>query len=268
LIEGRNVTIEFRWAENQLDRLPALAADLVRRRVTVIVANATATVAAKAATTTIPIVFVSGDDPVDQGLVTNLSRPGGNLTGVAFINGPLNPKRLELLHELVPKPSTIAILFDPNSPTPDARLRDIEAGARMLGRDILIMKAGTENEINAAFVTIAQARAGALFVAASQSFPVRRRQITALAGRHGLPASYPSREFVEIGGLMSYGASAADAYRRGGNYVGRILKGEKPGDLPVELPTKYELVINIATAKALGLDIPSKLLTLADEIIE
>jgi putative ABC transport system substrate-binding protein len=268
LIEGRDVTIEFRWAENQLDRLPALAADLVRRRVTVIAANAIAALAAKAETTTIPIVFVSGDDPVDQGLVTNLSRPGGDLTGVAFIEGPLNPKRLGLLHELVPKPATIAVLFDPNSLTPDARLREIEAGARMLGRDILTVKAGAENEINAAFVTITQARARALFVAGSPSFVDRRRQITALAGRYGLPASYPSREFVEIGGLMSYGASPADAYRRGGIYVSRILKGEKPGDLPVELPTKYELVINIATAKANDIDIPPNLLALATEVIE
>jgi ABC-type uncharacterized transport system substrate-binding protein len=223
---------------------------------------------AKAATTIIPIVFVSGDDPGDGGLITNLSRPGANLTGVSFLNGPLNPKRLQLLHELVPKPSTIAVIFDPNSPTPDVRLRDIEAGARMLGRDILIVKAGTENELNAAFVTIAQAGAGALFVAASQSFIGRRRQITALALRHGLPASYPSREFAEIGGLMSYGASPIDAYRRGGIYVSRILKGEKPGDLPVELPTKYELVINIATAKALGLTIPETLLATADEVIQ
>jgi len=267
-IDGRNVVIEFRWANNELDRLPSLAADLVRRRVTVIAANAPAALAAKAATTTIPIVFIAGDDPVDEGLVTNLSRPGGNLTGVTFFAGPLNPKRLELLHELVPKPSPIAILFDPKAPTPDVRLRDIEAGARVLGRDIIIVKAGVENELTAAFATIAQAGGKALFVGASTFFYNQRRQITALAGLHALPASYEQREFVEVGGLLSYGANATDAYRRAGVYSGRILKGEKPADLPVELPTKYELVINLATAKALGIEIPPKLRALADEVIE
>jgi putative tryptophan/tyrosine transport system substrate-binding protein len=267
-VEGHNVRIEFRWADNQLDRLPALTADLVRRRVSIIVANGTAALAAKAATTIIPIVFVSGDDPVDQRLVTTLSRPGGNITGVSFITSPLNPKRLELLHELVPKSAVIAILLDATV-NPDAVLREIEAAARMLGRDTLILKPESEVEINAAFASIVrQPRAHALFVGTGPFLTSLRRQIAALAARHALPGSYGSREFVELGGLMSYGASPTDAYRRGGTYVSRILKGEKPGDLPVELPTKYELVINLATAKALGLDIPPKLIALADEVIE
>jgi putative ABC transport system substrate-binding protein len=267
-VEGHNVSIEFRWADNQLDRLPALAADLVRRRVTIIAANGTAASAAKAATSTIPVVFVSGDDPIDQGLVTTLNRPGGNVTGVSFLTSPLNPKRLELLHELVPKSAVIAILLDATV-NPDAVLRDIEAAARSLGRDTLILKPETEAEIDAAFTSIVrQARAHALFVGTGPFLTSLRRQITAFAARHALAGSYGSREFVEMGGLMSYGASPTDAYRRGGIYVGRILKGEKPGDLPVELPTKYELVVNLATAKALGLDIPPKLIALADEVIE
>jgi putative tryptophan/tyrosine transport system substrate-binding protein len=267
-VEGHNVRIEFRWADNQLDRLPALTADLVRRRVSIIVANGTAASAAKAATTTIPIVFVSGDDPIDQGLITSLSRPGGNITGVSFLTSPLNPKRLELLHELVPKSAVIAILLDATV-NPDTVLRDIEAAALILGRDTLILKPETEAEINAAFASIVrQPGAHALFVGTGPFLTSLRRQIAALAARHALPGSYGSREFVELGGLMSYGASPTDAYRRGGTYVSRILKGEKPGDLPVELPTKYELVINLATAKALGLDIPPKLIALADEVIE
>jgi putative ABC transport system substrate-binding protein len=267
-VEGRNVSVEFRWADNQLDRLPALAADLVRRRVTIIAANGTAASAAKTATTIIPIVFVSGDDPIDQGLITTLSRPGGNVTGVSFLTSPLNPKRLELLHELVPKSMAIAILLDPTV-NPDVVLQNIEAAARLLGRDTLVLKPETDAEINAAFASIVrQARAHALFVGTGPFLTSLRRQIATLATRHALPGSYGSREFVEMGGLMSYGASPTDAYRRGGNYVGRILKGEKPGDLPVELPTKYELVINLATAKALGLEIPAKILALVDEVIE
>jgi putative ABC transport system substrate-binding protein len=267
-VEGRNVSIEFRWADNQLDRLPALTADLVRRRVSIIAANGTAALAAKAATTAIPIVFISGDDPINQGLIATLSRPGGNITGVSFLTSPLNPKRLKLLHELVPKSTVIAILIDPTA-SPGAVLQDIEAAARTLGRDTLNLKPETEAEINAAFASIArQARAHALFVGTGPFLTSLRRQIAALAARRALPGSYDSREFVELGGLMSYGASPTDAYRRGGIYVGRILKGEKPGDLPVELPTKYELVVNLATAKALGLDIPAKLIALADEVIE
>jgi putative ABC transport system substrate-binding protein len=266
--EGRNVSIEFRFADGQLDRLPELAADLVRRRVAVIVANNQATPAAKAATSAIPIVFITGGDPVKDALVTSLNRPSANLTGVSYTASPLNPKRLELLQELVPKPTAIAVLLDASTATFETQLQDTEAAARALGRQILIVKAGTERELDAAFTTIVQSRAGALFVGAGPFHATQRRQLIALAARHALPASYEGRQFVELGGLMSYGASQTDAYRRGGIYLGRILKGEKPTDLPVELPTKYELVINLATAKALKLDIPAKLLAIADEVIE
>jgi putative tryptophan/tyrosine transport system substrate-binding protein len=267
-VEGRNVAIEFRWTEGRLERLPALAADLVGRRVAAIVTNNVTTLAAKAATSTIPIVFITGADPVEAGYVTSLNRPDGNLTGVSYTGSPLNPKRLELLHELVPNPAVIAALLDPNQPTFESALRDLEPAARTLGRQILIVKAGTESEIETAFVTIVQAGAGALFVASSAFYINQRRQLAALSFRHALPASYSGREYVVAGGLMSYAASDTDAYRRGGNYVGRILKGTKPGDLPVELPTRYELVFNLATAKALKIDIPAKLLALADEVIE
>jgi putative ABC transport system substrate-binding protein len=267
-VEGRNVAIEFRWAEGQLDRLPAMAADLVRRGVAVIVTNNTTTPAAKTATSTIPIVFVAGGDPVESGLVTSLNRPAGNVTGVSFTAAPLNAKRLELLHELVPKPALIAVLMDANLNALEALLQAMEASARALGRQILIVRAGTELQIDAGFATIVQAGAGALFVGTGAFYNSRRRQIVALAGRHALPASYPLREFVVAGGLMCYGASDTDARRRGGLYVGRILKGEKPSDLPVELPTRYELVFNLATAKALRIEIPAKLLALADEVIE
>jgi putative tryptophan/tyrosine transport system substrate-binding protein len=265
-VEGRNVSIDYRFAGDQIDRLPTLAADLVRERVAVIVTNNTAIAVAKAATSTIPIVFVTGGDPVELGLVTSLNRPGGNLTGVSFNTAPLNPRRLGLLHELVPKPAVIAVLMDANFP--EALIREMDAAAGKLGRQILIVKAENEREIDAAFATIVQAGAGALFVGTGAFFNSRRRQIVALAARHALPASYHLREFVEAGGLMSYGASDTDAFLRGGLYVGRILKGEKPADLPVELPTKYELVFNLAAAKAINLDIPAKLLALADEVFE
>jgi putative ABC transport system substrate-binding protein len=265
-VEGRSVAIKFHFAGDQLDRLPALAADLVRRRVAAIVVNtATTVLAAKAATSTIPIIFVSGADPVEAGFVTNLNRPGGNITGVSFTTASLNAKRLEMLHELVPKPAVIAVLWDSTS---TSRSRDLEASGRALGRQILIVSAGTENEIDAAFATIVQAGAGALFVGTGPFYVSRRPQIVALATRHALPSSFSLREFVVDGGLMSYGTSDADAYRRGGFYVGRVLKGEKPGDLPVELPTKYELAINLKTAKAIGLTIRESFLLRADEIIE
>jgi ABC-type uncharacterized transport system substrate-binding protein len=267
-VEGRNVAIEFRWAEGQLDRLLTLAADLVRRRVAVIVANNACAPAAKAATSTIPIIFVSGGDPVADGLVTSLNRPGGNVTGVSFTGSPLNPKRLELLHELTPKPALIAVLMDANTPDLESQLRDIEAAARALGRQILVVKTGTESQIDAAFATIVQAGAGALFVGAGAFYTSRLPQLVALAAHHALATSYGGREYVVAGGLMSYGASITEVYRRGGNYVGRILNGEKPGELPVELPTRYELVINLATARALKLDVPAKLLALATEVIE
>ena len=245
-IDGHNVAIEFRWAENKLDRLPALAADLAQRQVAVIVGPNVSMRAARAATSTIPIVFISGGDPIASGLVTNLSRPGGNITGVTFGSGPLQPKRLGLLHELVPPPATIAWLGDPiNSPSFEIETRGVEA-ARELGRNILSLNASSPREIDAAFATIVQSRAGALLVGNSIFFNNRRRQLAALAARHGVPAIGSIREFVLAGGLMSYGASDTDAYRRAGaHYVARILKGTKPGDLPVEMPTKYELVISV-----------------------
>src|SRR5215471_2608436 len=268
-IDGHNVAIEFRWAENKFDRLPALAADLVQRQVAVIVGPNATMRAARAATSTIPIVFVIGGDPIASGLVTSLGRPGGNITGVSFGSTTLQPKRLELLHELVPPPATIAYLRDPNAPSFEIEARDVEAAARELGRNILNLKASSPREIDAAFATIVQSRAGALLIGNTALFGNRRRQLAALATRHGLPAIYSIREFVVAGGLMSYGASDSDAYRRAGShYVPRILKGAKPGDLPVEMPTKYELVISVVAAKALGLDIPPKLLALADEVIE
>jgi ABC-type uncharacterized transport system substrate-binding protein len=268
-IDGHNVAIDFRSAENKLDRLPALAADLAHRQVAVIVGQNIAMHAVRAATSTIPIVFVIGGDPIASGLVTTLSRPGGNITGVSFASTTLQPKRLELLHELAPPSATIAWLGDPNSPSFEIEVRDVEAAARELGRGILSLNASSSREIDAAFSTIVQSRAGALLIGASPFLNIRRRQLAALAMRHGLPAISNIREFVVAGGLMSYGASDSDAYRRAGShYVPRILKGAKPGDLPVEMPTKYELVISVVAAKALGLDIPPKLLALADEVIE
>jgi putative ABC transport system substrate-binding protein len=268
-VDGHNVAIDFRWAENKLDRLPALAADLVHRQVAVIVGQQATIRAAMAATSTIPIVFLAGGDPIASGLVTSLSRPGGNITGVSFASTPLQPKRLGLLHELVPPPATIAWLRDPNSPSFEIEVRDVESAARELGRHLLSLDARSPREIDAAFATIVQSRAGALLIGTGPLFNNRRRQLAALAARHGVPAIAAVREFVMAGGLMSYGASDADAYRRAGShYVGRILKGAKPGDLPVEMPNKYELVVNVVAAKALGLDLPAKLLALADEVIE
>jgi putative ABC transport system substrate-binding protein len=261
------VAIEYRWAEGQNNRLPTLAADLVGRGVAVIVTNNECMPVVKAATSTIPIVFITGGDPVENGLVTSLNRPGGNVTGVSFFAAPVNPKRLELLHELVPEPAVIAQFWDPNLRSPELD-RAVEAAARAVGRQMVTVRVGTEDEFDAAFETIVQAGAGALFVGIGPFYLSQRRRLVALAARHALPASYAQRAFVEAGGLMSYGASDTDAFRRGGIYVGRILKGAKPGDIPVELPTKYELVFNLATAKALSLVIPPKLLSLADEVIE
>jgi putative tryptophan/tyrosine transport system substrate-binding protein len=268
-IDGHNLAIEFRWAENKLDRLPALATDLVQRRVAVIVGQNTTARAARAATSTIPIVFVSGGDPVATGLVTNLSRPGGNITGVSFTGAPLQPKRLALLHELVPPPATIAWLRNPTNTGFEIEERDVDSAARELGRQLLALNAQSVGEIDAAFATMVQSRAGALLIGSGVLFNTRRRQLAALATRHGVPAISNIREFVVAGGLMSYGASDTDAYRRAGSqYVAPILRGTKPGDLPVEMPTKYELVINVVAAKALGLEIPDRLLALADEVIE
>ena len=267
-IEGQNMAIDYRWADDRLDRLPGLAAELVRRPVAAIVANSFAVEAAKAATATTPIVFATGVDPVRTGLVASLNRPGGNLTGVIFTSIDLEAKRLGLLHELVPKTTVIAVLTDPNRSEAEVVLRDLEAAGRVIGRQILFVKAATEYEFNAAFATMVQAGAGALLVGGGPVYLSQRRQLVALAARHALPAVYILREYVEAGGLMSYGSSITDAYRKVGTYTGRILKGEKPGDLPVQLATKFELVINLGTAKAIGLEIPPMLLARADEVIE
>jgi len=267
-VEGQNVAVEYRWADDQNDRIPGMVAELVRRHAAVIVANGVAAPAVKAATATIPIVFTTGFDPVRTGLVASLSRPGGNATGVIFTMTDLATKQLGLLHELAPKAAIIAVLGDPNQPELAVELREMESAGRAIGRQILIVKAASERELNAAFATVAQARADALLVRGSPLFLTRRRQLVALATRHALLASYPSRDYPEVGGLMSYGPSVTDAYRRVGIYVGRILKGAMPADLPVEMATKFDLVINLATAKAIDLDIPLTLLTRADEVIE
>jgi putative ABC transport system substrate-binding protein len=265
-VEGQTVAIDYRWADNQNDRLPGLVAEMVRRRVAVITAGGiAATHAAKAASNT-PIVFAIGADPVRIGLVSSLNRPGGNITGISFISGTdLVAKRLELLHELVPKASIIAVLLDT---TGETQLEDVEAAARAVGRQVVIARVASERDFDAAFRQIVKAGAGALLAPGGAVTTGQHRQIVALAIRHALPALYTLREFVEVGGLMSYGSSQTHAYRRAGIYAGRILKGEKAGDLPVELPTKYELVINLATARALGLEISPMLLARADEVIE
>jgi putative ABC transport system substrate-binding protein len=261
-VEGKNVAIEYRWADNQQDRLPELAADLVRRQVAAIVGAGTpAAQASKAATTTTPVVFLSGADPVRIGLVASLNRPGGNITGVVFTVVALAAKLLGMLTELVPTASVIAVLRDPNGPDVEGESRDLEEAGRAIGRQILMVNAANEREFHAAFAKAVQAGAGGLLLS-------QRRQLVALAGRHSLPTMYNQREFVEVGGLISYGPSQSDAFRRAGVYVGRILKGENAGDLPVELATKFELVINLGTAKALGFDIPPLLLARADYVFE
>jgi putative ABC transport system substrate-binding protein len=267
-VEGQNVAIEFRWGDDQLDRLPGLAGDLVRRQPAVIIGNVVATRAAIAATTTIPIVFVLGSDPIRTGLVANINRPGGNVTGVVFTSVDLTAKRLGLLHELVSESAVIAALFDPAAPEAELQIRDAEEGGRNVGRQVLIVKAANESDFAAVFGTIAQAGAGGLLLGGGPFFLSRRRQLATLAARHALPAIGILRSFAEAGCLMSYGASQTDAYRRAGGYAARILKGEKPADMPVELATKFDLVINLATAKALNFVIPPTLLATADEVIE
>jgi putative ABC transport system substrate-binding protein len=268
-IDGHNVTIEFRWADHQREKLAALAADLVQRRVAVIVVQNATIRAARDATSTIPIVFVSGGDPISSGLVTSLSRPGGNVTGVSFTGLPLQPKRLGLLHELLPPDTVIALLREPKFADHEREVRETDAAAREVGRRTLVLETETPRDIDAAFDRMRQARAGALLIGSGPFFIARRRQLAALALRHGIPAISNNREFVMAGGLMSYGASDTHAYRRAGShYVARILKGAKPGDLPVEMPTTYELVISLVTARALGVEMPPTLLARADEVIE
>jgi putative ABC transport system substrate-binding protein len=269
-IEGRNVAIEYRWAEGHYDRLPALAADLVRREVALIIASggdATA-LAAKAATSAIPVVIEVGGDPVSLGLVNSLSQPGGNVTGVTGLTIALDAKRLELMRELVPKAAVIAVLMNRYNANAEAQLRDMQEAARTVGQEIIVLSASTENEIDAAFVSLIQQRAGALIVASDVFFFVRREQIVALAARYAVPVIAGRREFAATGGLMSYGSSLADALHLVGVYTGRILKGEKPADLPVQQAVKVELVINLKTAKTLGLTFPITLLGRADEVIE
>jgi putative ABC transport system substrate-binding protein len=268
--DGRNLAIEYRWAGGQYDRLPALAADLVRRKVSVIVAAGgdPAAQAAKTATAAIPIVFVTGTDPVNAGLVTSFNRPNGNLTGVHVFLVGLGAKRLGLLHDVVPKASLIAVLANPNLAPAGSELRDVQEAAGSLGLKVHVLRAGSEPEIDNAFATIMKVRADAVLVAADPFFTSRRDQIVSLAARYAIPAIYELREYAAAGGLMSYGPSLIDGYRQVGVYTGKILKGAKPGDLPVLQPTKLDLVINLKTAKALGLTIPPGVLAIADEVIE
>jgi putative ABC transport system substrate-binding protein len=267
-VEGENVAIVYRWGENQIDRLPELAVDLVRRRVAVIAVNTPATLPAKTATASIPIVFVLNEDPVQLGLVASLARPGGNLTGVNLVSGELTAKRLELLRELVPSIARVAVIVGPVSLASETTLRDVEPAARVMGLQTNILNATTGREIDAAFATFAGRRPDALFVASDPFFTSRRVQLANSAARHGLPMISSTREITEAGGLISYGSNVVDAFRQVGVYVGHILKGAKPEDLPVVQATKLELVINHQTARILGLTVPDKLLALADEVIE
>jgi putative tryptophan/tyrosine transport system substrate-binding protein len=269
-VEGQNVAIEYRWADNQYDRLPALATDLVRRKVAVIVATGgtSTTLAVKAVTTAIQIVFISGSDPVKDGLVASLNRPGGNLTGVSSFSSALGAKRLELLREFVPTATIIALLVNPHYAEAETQVKEVEGAAVSFGQQVLILKASTERDINRAFETIVQQRASALIVATDPFIFSRKGELVALAARHKVPTDYPWSEFTAAGGLMSYGASLTDAYRQAGIYAGKILNGAKPGDLPVQQAVKIEFVINLKTANALGITFPLPLSGRADEVIE
>ena len=267
--EGENVAIEYRSADGQFDRLSAMAAELVRRQVAVIAAgNLASALAAKAATTTIPIVFVVAEDPVRLGLVASLARPGGNLTGINYFNIEVTAKRLELLRELIPGATRVAVLVNPANPAAETTLRDVEPAARAMGLQLQVLKAGTSREIDAAFATFVRERPDALFVGGDSFFNSRRFQLVNLASRHAVPATFSNRDFAEVGGLISYGANPADAYRQVGVYAGRILKGAKPADLPVVQASKLELVINAQAARTIGLTVPDRLLATADEVIE
>src|SRR5882757_11250191 len=269
-VEGRNVAIEYRWAQGQYDRLPALAADLVHRRVAVIAATGgiPSALAAKAATSTIPIVFVAGSDPIKFGVVTSLSRPDSNITGLTAFTSELVPKRLELLHQVVQKAATVALLVNPTNAVTEIVQRDVQEAARTLGLQLNVVHASVEPDLDKVFATLGQLRAGALVIGTDTFFDGQSERLAALAVHHALPTIYQTREFAAAGGLMSYGGSLPDAYRKAGVYVGRVLKGEKPADLPVMQSTKVELIINLKTAKALGIEIPAALLATADEVIE
>jgi putative tryptophan/tyrosine transport system substrate-binding protein len=267
-VEAQSVRIEYRWADGQYGRLPAMAADLVHRQVAVIVTNSPGMLAAKAATTTIPIVFTTSGDPVELGFVASLARPGRNITGVTQLNVEVAPKRLELMHELVPTATIMAVLVNPTYPSAEIQSRGMQAAARTLGVQLHILRASNERDIDDAFATLAQLRAGAFVISSDPFFNSRAEQFAALALRHAVPTIFQYREFAAAGGLMSYGGSIIDSYRQAGVYTGRILKGEKPADLPVQQSTKVELIINLKTAKALGLEVPRTLIARADEVIE
>jgi putative tryptophan/tyrosine transport system substrate-binding protein len=267
-VEGQNVAIEYRYADNQIDRLPGLVADLIHLPVAVIVVISGAAFAAKAATTTIPIVFAAGDDPVKNGLVASLNRPGGNITGVSWLGGLVGAKRLELLRQVVPKATTVAMLVEPNRHDTEPEREDVQAAARAIGLPLITLDVSSDRDIESAFATLVQRGAGALLVGIGSFLATKRESIITLASRYAIPAMYPLREEVVAGGLMSYGPSQSNAYHEAGIYVGRILKGEKPADLPVMQSTKFEFVLNLKTAKTLGLDVPMTIQMTADEVID